>query len=244
MRRGDVPLLAPIGVNMGSTGAAPWVVDYSKSFGQDGAGNLTYLATKGTGSYSVDGSRVRSIGGVKYYDRAVVCRPDVLAKRARSFTSGPSRPYLPFTGDPTAVSTVTGRPATKVAVPWKPGESYDMSYSYDAPSRRYLRSMPWGPHILANGTRVATDNVLVIRAGQRFAKLYAGKGHEEPVHDIIKASGTFVYAHGGKYVTGTWSKGAVETLFELVLDDGSPLQMAPGQTFVELPRLDAKVRIS
>ena len=42
----------------------------------------------------------------------------------------------------------------------------------------------------------------------------------------------------------TWSKGAVETLFELVLDDGSPLQMAPGQTFVELPRLDAKVRIS
>ena len=113
--------LAPIGVTIGSTGAAPWVVDYIKSFGQYVDGNLTYLATQGTGSYSIDGSRVRSIGGVKYYDRAVVCRPDVLAKRARSFTSGPSRPYLPFTGDPTAVSTVTGRPATKVAVPWKPG---------------------------------------------------------------------------------------------------------------------------
>ena len=244
MRPVDVPLLAPIGVTIGSTGAAPWVVDYIKSFGQYVDGSLTYLASQGTGSYTIDRSRVRSIGGVTYYDRAVVCRPDVLAKRAHSFTSGPTRPYLPFTGDPTAVSTVTGRPAKKIAVPWKPGESYDMSYSYDAPSGRYLRSMPWGPHVLANGKRVSTDNVLVIRAGQRFAKLYPGVGHEEPVHDIIKASGTFVYAHGGAHVTGTWSKGSVESLFELVLDDGSPLLMAPGQTYVELPRLDAKIRIS
>jgi hypothetical protein len=31
--------------------------------------------------------------------------------------------------------------------------------------------------------------------------------------------------------------------FEFTLDNGSPLKMAPGQTFVELPDTHAKIRI-
>ena len=51
------------------------------------------------------------------------------------------------------------------------------------------------------------------------------------------------YANGGKYVTGTWTKGAVNEVFQFTLDDGTPLKMAPGQTYVELPNLKAKVQI-
>ena len=29
-----------------------------------------------------------------------------------------------------------------------------MGYSYDRKTKRYRRSMPWGPHVLADGTRV------------------------------------------------------------------------------------------
>jgi Protein of unknown function (DUF3048) C-terminal domain len=61
--------------------------------------------------------------------------------------------------------------------------------------------------------------------------------------DIIKGHGTFYYLHRGKYVRGTWSKGAVTDLFQFTVDDGSPLTIAPGRTFFELPQIDAAVRI-
>jgi hypothetical protein len=118
-----------------------------------------------------------------------------------------------------------------------------MGYRYDEKSGRYLRSMPWGPHVLANGTRVAPDNVLVIRAKQHYAKLDPSTIHEEPIHDIINTHGTFFYFHGGRYVTGTWTKGATFRPFQFTLTDGRPLRMAPGQTYVELPNTHANVRI-
>jgi hypothetical protein len=45
-------------------------------------------------------------------------------------------------------------------------------------------------------------------------------------------------------VTGTWRKGSVAEPFVFTLADGSPLKMATGQTFVELPDDGAKVRIT
>jgi hypothetical protein len=44
-------------------------------------------------------------------------------------------------------------------------------------------------------------------------------------------------------VTGTWRKGKVPEPFKFTLNDGSSLKMAPGQTFVEMPNLGAKLRI-
>ncbi len=96
---------------------------------------------------------------------------------------------------------------------------------------------------LADGTRVSTDNVLVIKAKQHYGKIFRGRGHAEPLHDIINAKGTFYYFNGGRYVTGRWRKGAVSEPFRFTLANGAPLKMAPGQTFVELPDIHAKLRI-
>jgi Protein of unknown function (DUF3048) N-terminal domain/Protein of unknown function (DUF3048) C-terminal domain len=240
----DVPLLSPINAVVGNTGATGWVGNYIKHYGADVEGLLTYMATKGTGSYSIDPARVRKYQGVTYYDRAVVCHPEVLARQTKKFRKGPQHLYFPIASTEAEVSTASGKDARVVRVPWKQGDSYDMTYTYDEKSGRYLRSMPWGKHVLANGTRVATDNVLVIRAKQRYGKIYRGRGGVEPVHEIINAKGSFYYAHGGKYVTGTWAKGAVDKPFQLTLPDGSPLKMAPGQTYVELPQSTAKIRIT
>ncbi|WP_158221001.1 DUF3048 domain-containing protein [Kineosporia sp. R_H_3] len=244
MRPVDVPLLAPFGAVVGNTGATGWVlayVDHNKKYLD---GSRTYLATKGTGAYSIDRSRVRVYQGVTYYDRAVVCHPKVLAKQSRAFADGPQQPYFPFAETDAEVSTAAGKQAVTVRVPWKRGHTYDMSYRYDDATGRYLRSMPWGRHVLANGTRVATDNILVIRATQEYTKIYPGRGGAEPVHGIVDSKGTFVYAHGGRAVTGTWTKGAVQERFRFTVDGGEPLRMAPGQTYVELARKDADVRIA
>jgi hypothetical protein len=240
----DVPLLSPMNAIIGNTGATGWVGNYAKSFGRYIEAGLSYMATRGTGSYSIDPKRVRTYQGQTYYDRAVVCHPAALAKQTSRFRSGPSQPYFPFATGDEKPSTDAGRAARQVHVPWKSGDSYDMSYTYDAKSGRYLRSMPWGPHVLSNGVRVAPENVLVIRAHQHYAKIYKGSGHDEPIHDIISGKGTFSYFHGGKMVSGSWRKGAVNQPFRFTLKDGSALKMAPGQTYVELADRDAKVRVS
>ena len=238
----DVALLSPMDAIIGNTGAAPWVVDYVKANRAHLEGMLSYMNTQGTGSYGTDPSRVYTYQGQTYYDRATTCHPKVLAKQTKRFSDGPPQVYFPIASSKAQVSTVDGKPGRTLKVPYK-GDGYLMGYAYDKKSGRYLRSMPWGPHVLADGTRVSTDNVLVIKAHQHYGKLYKGKGHDEPLHDVIDAKGTFLYFHGGRHVTGTWRKGAVAQRFSFTLTNGEELRMAPGQTFVELPDTKAKLRI-
>ncbi len=239
----DIPLLSPMNAIIGNTGAAKWVINYVKHHRKHVEGMLSYMATRGTGSYGTDQSRVYTYQGQTYYDRATVCHPAVLAKQTRRFRDGPPQSYFPWASSDDDVSTSKGKKARTISVPYK-GNGYRMSYTYDKRKKKYLRSMPWGPHVMADGTRIAVDNVLVIKAKQHFGKIFRGSGHDEPLHDIIKTKGRFSYAHEGRYVTGTWSKGSVAEPFAFTLADGTPLKMATGQTFVELPDDGAKVRIS
>jgi hypothetical protein len=238
----DIPLLSPINALIGNTGAAPWVINYVKHFRAHLEGMLSYENTTGTGSYGIDRSRVYALNGRFYYDRAVICHPKILARQTKRFRSGPPQPYFPFASTREEVSTTQGKGASTMKVPYK-GDGYFMSYRYDKKAKRYRRSMPWGPHVLADGIHVSTDNVLVIKAKQHFGKIFHGRGHAEPLHDIINAHGIFYYFHGGRYVTGTWRKSGVAKPFEFTLATGGPLKMAPGQTFVELPDTHARIRI-
>lgn len=243
LRPVDAPLLAPMNAVLGSSGGAPWVVNYLESFSEFLSSDLVYINNRGTGAYSRNDKRIYKIKGKSYFDRALVCHPDGLAAIADVFPDGPPVAYLPFATDVDEPSTATGRPARQVDVPWK-GDAYAMSYTYDEDTDQYLRSMPWGPHELLDGSRVTTDNILVIRSGQYRDKLFEGAGQIEPIHAIMDDTGTFIHASGGTYVTGTWSKGAVESLFEFMVDDGTPLLMRPGRTFVELADEDTDVVIA
>ncbi|WP_342372201.1 DUF3048 domain-containing protein [Propioniciclava soli] len=244
LRPSDLALLGPLRAVVGSTGAAGWVASYLAQRSDILDTGHTYLATRGTGAYSIDPSRIRTLSGKKYYDRAVRCHPALLAEVTGRFADGPPAPYLPYATGEQTPSTEAGFPATTVIVPWKSGSDYAMGYVFDAASGRYERSMPWGPHVLADGSRVTTDNVLVILAGQGSAKLAEGEGGPEPIHEVTDASGRFHYAHGGRAVSGQWSKAGVDAPFQFTLDSGEPLRVAPGRTFVELPRADAAVQIS
>jgi Protein of unknown function (DUF3048) N-terminal domain/Protein of unknown function (DUF3048) C-terminal domain len=238
----DIPLLSPIHALIGNTGAAPWVVNYVKRYHAYLEGLLSYMNTLRTGSYGIDRSRVYTLNGATYYDKAVICHPAVLAEQTKRFRAGPPQPYFPFATTREEVSTRQGKRGRSIKIPYK-GDSYFMRYAYDKEKKRYLRSMPWGPHVLADGTRVSTDNVLVIKAKQHYGKIFRGGGHDEPLQDIIKTHGKFYYFNRGRYVTGTWRKGKIQESFEFTLQDGSPLKMAPGRTFVELPDVGAKLRI-
>ena len=238
----DIPLLSPIHALIGNTGASPWVVNYVERYRAHVEGLLSYMNTLRTGSYGIDRSRVYTLNGDYYYDKAVVCHPAMLARQTKRFRSGPPQPYFPFASIREEVSALQGKRGRSIRIPYQ-GDSYFMGYDYHKKKKRYLRSMPWGPHVLADGIRVSTDNVLVIKAKQRYGKIFRGRGHDEPLHDIVNARGKFYYFNRGRYVIGTWRKGKVQEPFEFTLNDGSPLKMAPGRTFVELPNVGAKLRI-
>lgn len=99
LRPVDVPLLAPMHAVLGSSGGAPWVVNYLESFSESISSDLVYIDMKGTGAYSVNRERVRKYQGQTYYDRALVCHPGILAEVSGVFPDGPPIAYLPFATD-------------------------------------------------------------------------------------------------------------------------------------------------
>ena len=237
----DIPLLSAIEALIGNTGAAPWVINYVKHYRAHLEGMLSYLNTKGTGSYGT------MLAGVQLERQGLLRPGDHLppedpcpADQAIPFRAAAA--LLPFAVERRRGQRYPGQACGSIKIPYQ-GDGYLMSYRYDKKTQRYQRSMPWGPHVLANGTRVSTDNVLVIKAKQHYGKIFRGGGRAEPLQDIINASGRFYYLNRGRYVRGTWRKSAVSDPFEFTLDDGTPLKMAPGQTFVELPDTDALIRI-
>ena len=235
----DIPLLSPIHALIGNTGAAPWVVNNVKHYRAHLEGMLSFMNTRGTGSYGIDASRVYTLDGDNYYDKAVVCHPATLARQTERFRSGPPQPYFPFASTREEVSATRGKRVRSIRIPYK-ADSYFMGYDYDGEEKRYLRRMPWGPHVLADGGRVSTDNVLVIKAKQHYGSIFRGIGREEPLHDIINAQGQVLLLQPGslrdRHLAEVKSARAVRIHF-------SPLKMAPGQTFVEMPNLGVKLRI-
>lgn len=233
----DVPLLSPIRPVFGNTAAANWVMHYV-------AAHREYLESLWSFKSGVHGTAAYSTLPGRARVHSVCCHPDELRKLATRMKAPPAVPYLPFaTGDEAPSTEVAGKDAATLSIPWGPRDTFNTGYTYDERSGTYLRSEPWGKHVLADGERVRTDSVLVVRARWTMDKIYAGGGAPDPVVEIIKRRGSFSYAHAGRYVTGTWTKGAVDELFQFTLADGSPLKVAPGRTFLELPQVDAKVRI-
>jgi hypothetical protein len=234
----DVPLLSPLRPVFGNTAAAYWVMNYVNAHGADIENLWSFKA-------GVHGTRAYYTMPGRAAVHSVFCRPDELRKLARKMKAPPAFPYLPFAtggGPPSTAASASG--ARRIAVPWGPADTFDTSYDYDEKTGRYLRNEPWGKHILADGERVVTDNVLIVRARWKMDKIFVGRGAPDPVVSIVNGHGTFSYAHQGTCVKGTWTKGGTTDLFQFTLDDGSPLKLAPGRTFVELPQLDAKVKIT
>lgn len=110
-------------------------------------------------------------------------------------------------------------------------------------SIRFQEGDTWYDWTVREGDQVTAPNVLILRCKWKMGVIEGYSGHKEPIYSMINGQDEFIYFHKGKYVTGTWTKGKVTELFEFTLDDGTPLKMAPGRTWIELPNTTDKVSI-
>ncbi|MDR3070494.1 MAG: DUF3048 domain-containing protein [Propionibacteriaceae bacterium] len=241
----DVPLLAPLKAVLACSGAWPWVLKYVKRQKKYIELREKYGDRSDRWKYT-PGLRPWWSGGAKE-DKGIVAIPGNLSRDAKLSPGVIPPVYLPYALTDAEVSTANGTAAKQVTIPYQGSWQEDHRWDWNAKKGVWQRSIKfykskWAKWVVRSGARVETPNALII-AAQCNMEAPKGSTHKEPVYEIINAQGKFYYFHGGKYVTGTWTKGEIQELFKFVLDDGTPLKMAPGRTWVDMPQPKAKLKI-
>lgn len=108
------------------------------------------------------------------------------------------------------------------------------SVGWERDGDRFLRSQDGSPHELAGGDQVAADNVLLLRVP-------ATGDQTRPIDPI--GSGELVLLRDGRQFTGTWEKERDTAHFRWLDEDGEPLRLAPGTSWIELMPDDGSVAV-
>ncbi|HRE03373.1 MAG TPA: DUF3048 domain-containing protein [Ilumatobacteraceae bacterium] len=128
-----------------------------------------------------------------------------------------------------------GEPSRGVAVKL---ESINVRWTWDAAQGLYLRQMGGKDHLdAATNSVVTTNNVVVLAVN------YVPGISGSPDAQTIGDGEAFVFT-GGNYIHAFWHRADKYTPISLVADDGSPVLLQPGRTFIELPRVDNTLPIA
>jgi hypothetical protein len=148
---------------------------------------------------------------------------DPACARASATRAGPARPVF----EHSTASPVTGRRESEFTVEM---EGLDVTWVWDPAARRYLRRQRGDWHVDADGIQVGAENVVVLNIDYRTSS-----ADPRSPEAVTIGSGPAVLHRGGRSISGTWSRADRFSGFTLVADDGTPLGLAPGTAFVELP---------
>jgi hypothetical protein len=255
----DVALISPLKPVLACASATPWVIKYVKK-------NKKYIELREKLGDKSARWGYKNLGtwwlGSGVSDKLIIAYPKQLSADGTLSKDEIPPVYFPYHAPDGEPSTVNGLPVTQVTLQYKgskapatasAGDGKEQHrYTYDAENNnwpasinfQHIKYKKWRKYTVRNGTRVAPDNVLILFCNWSMGVLKGYKGHVEPIYEIIDGSDKFIYIHGGKYVTGTWTKGKITDLFTFTLDDGTPLQMAPGKTWVEMPNGTTKMTIA
>jgi hypothetical protein len=108
-----------------------------------------------------------------------------------------------------------------------------------APTQRlWLRSTNGTAHVMESGARLAVDNVIVqyIAYKNTGVRDVAGFRVDE---GMVIGSGEATILSGGRMVKGKWSKPNAAAATEYTDEQGAPIKLTPGKTWVMLPAIGA-----
>lgn len=109
--------------------------------------------------------------------------------------------------------------------------SMKASWEWDAESELYLRTHDKSPHVEADGTRVSTNNVVILTCDYKASVADSRSPEAQTV-----GTGAAVVLSGGRVIEGTWSRADSRSAWVLQTTDGQEIRLAPGRTWVELIR--------
>lgn len=157
----------------------------------------------------------------------------VLWSNADRAHQAPPAAYLPWAATADGASTSAGGSSTASTLALTFSPAAHPRWTYDATSRRWLRSEGSTPSLVASGARLSAQNVLVLRVGTRDA------GYRDPVGNpvpetVFTGTGSALVLTAGRQVAGRWSKASPFAPLTLTTTAGTPLTVAPGTTWLEL----------
>ena len=107
-------------------------------------------------------------------------------------------------------------------------DSIDVRWDWDAATGLYYRTMEGKQHNDANSGQISTNNVVIL-----VMEYWPGIS-DSPDAQTIGTGEAFVMS-GGNEIHGTWTRDEVHQPFTLTADDGTPILLQPGRSFIELP---------
>lgn len=107
-------------------------------------------------------------------------------------------------------------------------------WDFDSKSGTYLRFQDGKAHNDAALGQVNSTNVVVLVVDYVQSSIYA----PSPIAQTLGTGEVYVFT-AGKLVHGTWTRDDRLKPFTLTADDGTPIRLTPGRTWVELARADA-----
>ena len=108
-------------------------------------------------------------------------------------------------------------------------DAVDVDWTWNPDEGLYFRQMEGRAHNDAASGQVTTNNVLVLEMQ------YTPGISRSPDAQSVGSGEAFVFT-GGNYVHGYWERFSRLEPFQLYTDANEPILLAPGRTFIELPR--------
>jgi hypothetical protein len=124
-----------------------------------------------------------------------------------------------------------GSPSAGVAVQM---DSYEVDWTWNSTSGLYERQQNGRADNDANGELTTTNNVVVLEM------VYLPGVSNSPDAQSVGTGPAWVFS-AGNMMKGTWTRADRKQPFTLTADDGTPMVLTPGRTFVELPRTGGNV---
>jgi hypothetical protein len=157
-------------------------------------------------------------------------RADELWTRAPAGTPGPNALYQYRT--PGQANPATAQPSQGVDLNWGSGGAVaNVSWRWDPAKRVYERQQRGRPHTDSSGAQLTATNVVVMVT--EYVPSYADS--RSPEANTVGSGELFVFTNGA-VIHGRWDRPDIAKPATLVDDQGAPVLLTPGTTWVELPR--------
>lgn len=119
--------------------------------------------------------------------------------------------------------------------------SYKVDYEYDPVTNEYARSLAEKPHVMRDGAQIRPKNVVVITVNRRLEQPVAGNHGRLEMDTVGQGNAQFFY--DGVLQKGIWKKGSPQEPLQLLTQDGVPVLLNAGQTWVEVVPPDQQVTV-
>ncbi|WP_127132130.1 DUF3048 domain-containing protein [Georgenia sp. SYP-B2076] len=173
--------------------------------------------------------------------------PDLLAQ-ADGAHSAPPAEQLRHAWDAASASAVkAGTPASRIVLAF-PSAAPGWTWDGAADAGRgggpgvWARDERGAAQVSADGVRIVATNVVVLRVQVVDTGARDPAGLPVP-ETVLTGNGQALVATGGKVLEGTWSKAGTRDPLALTAADGTPLTIAPGNTWIELVPVNGGVTV-